>query len=440
MVYQFQFGESLDDKELYNLYNLIKVSDPEYNSIKYEEYYKYRLSYITEDLYNLTFVFLTSLGIRTEDIDKEIRRCKKEFLTFFETYLDNNSEIPEDMVKLFQPTIYSIHKMLKPKVSIVGFAGVGKTTITKLIKAEEIPTQHIPTINVDSSTIKIGNLYYSLWDFAGQMQYSYLWKLMIKGSDAVLIVTDSTLENVEKSKFFIDFIKEETPYAEVAVIANKQDLENASHPKKIEYLFNGIPTYPMVANQSENREKMINIMADVLNINVQASPLIKPLFRRDSLIKEAEIEIKRGNLKLAAEKFEEISKLCSVLGEYKLSKKFIEKSKKVRNVLEATELERKRKEKLIQKKAQSEKRLEEQKRKFEMRKNLERNKKKSSIWDQIKEANAMLTNLLKEREEFSQTSEEKPVSISKKLESIKSAKRNQLKNDMKNIFKDAQIK
>ena len=112
---------------------------------------------------------------------------------------------------IFDPTVEVIHKNLRPKMSLVGFSGVGKTTITRLIMAEEIPMEHIPTITGDIATIKIGKLHFHLWDFAGQEQFSFLWQNFIKGSDAVLLITDSTLENCEKSKYFVELIKKEAP-------------------------------------------------------------------------------------------------------------------------------------------------------------------------------------------------------------------------------------
>ncbi|GAH20676.1 unnamed protein product, partial [marine sediment metagenome] len=66
----------------------------------------------------------------------------------------------------------------------------------------EIPLQHVPTISGDIATIKIGKLFFRLFDFAGQEQFKFLWKNFIKESDAVLIITDSTIRNVEKSRYF----------------------------------------------------------------------------------------------------------------------------------------------------------------------------------------------------------------------------------------------
>ena len=103
-----------------------------------------------------------------------------------------------------------------------------------------------------------------------------MWKGFIKGSNAVLVNTDSSPLNVEKSEFFVKLRNDEAPSARLAIIANKQDLENAWDPEHIENIL-GIKTYPMIANNRENRDKMINIIAAVLDINIGDSPLLGKL-------------------------------------------------------------------------------------------------------------------------------------------------------------------
>ncbi|MFX1591999.1 MAG: ADP-ribosylation factor-like protein, partial [Promethearchaeota archaeon] len=236
------------------------------------------------------------------------------------------------LLELLDPIVDSIHRNLKTKISLVGFSGVGKTTTTKLICANEIPSIHIPTITGKISTVKIGKLYFHLWDFAGQEQFSYLWNDFILGSDAVLIITDSTLENVEKSKFFIELVKEHAPYAHTAIIGNKQDLDNALDVAKIEEIL-GLKTYSMVAIDPNNREKMIQIIADILEVSADASPLLKPLFERDQLIHKAKISLENGNIAQTAQYFEKISDLCLELGDDNLYKEFSEKAKKLKGYL-----------------------------------------------------------------------------------------------------------
>ncbi|MFX0027303.1 MAG: ADP-ribosylation factor-like protein [Candidatus Hermodarchaeota archaeon] len=301
------------------------------DKVNYHDYYKYRISYITETKLEVIFLFVTGLTDNFDNIKKELIKCKKEFLNLFEDIIKHKYD--DKTFEVFDPTIDAIHKNLRPKISLVGFSGVGKTTITRLIKAEEIPMQHIPTITGDIATIKIGKLHFHLWDFAGQEQFSYLWNNFIKGSDAVLLITDSSLENVEKSKFFLELIKEQAPHAHTAVIGNKQDLQSAMKPDQIEKIL-GLKTYSMIAKDPVNRDKMITIVADILEMSSEVSPLLQPLLKRDTYIEEATKALENAEFEKAANIFEEISDLCIELGDDSLGREFFEKSQKIKNMLQ----------------------------------------------------------------------------------------------------------
>jgi ADP-ribosylation factor-like protein 1 len=300
------------------------------NQVEFHDYFKYRISYISEKEQQLMFLFVTGLTDNFDNIKKELIKCKKEFLNLFEDLLQHKYD--SKTFEVFDPTIDAIHRNLRPKISLVGFSGVGKTTITRLIKAEEIPMQHIPTITGDIATIKIGKLHFHLWDFAGQEQFSYLWNNFIKGSDAVLLITDSTLENVEKSKFFLELIKEQAPNAHSSIIANKQDLEDAMSPNQIEKIL-GLKTYSMIAKEESNRDKMITIIADILEMSAEVSPLLKPLLERDNLIELATNALQNAEFEGAATHFEKISDLCIELGDDSLGREFYDKAAKIKEML-----------------------------------------------------------------------------------------------------------
>jgi len=336
LLYYRHFGKALK-KEVFDsiMGDLIKeASSLGGKDIGTHDYFKYRISFATDKEHDLLFIFVSGLTDNPENVGKELRKCRKEFLNLYGDII--NQDFDESMLEMFDPIVDSFHRNLRPKISLVGFSGVGKTTITKLIKAEEIPMQHVPTITGDIATIKIGKLHFHLWDFAGQEQFSYLWNNFVKGSDAVLIITDSTLENVEKSKFFLELIKEQAPNAHTAVIGNKQDLEEAMKPEKIEKIL-GLKTYSMIAKDPANRDKMIQIIADVLEMSAEVSPLLKPLLERDSLIEEAKKALENAQFEKAANLFEKISDLCLELGDDSLSKEFFEKANKIKTMLRKVE-------------------------------------------------------------------------------------------------------
>ncbi len=147
------------------------------------------------------------------------------------------------------------------KVAILGFAGVGKTTTLHLLRGETLPLVHDPTIGVSIKKLpeEVENANIVLWDLAGQSRFSILWAKMIANAQVVIIVTDSTLENVLRSKKLVTLVKEEVPDAKVIGIANKQDLPTALTPERVGQIL-GIPTYELVAIDISYRDRLISII------------------------------------------------------------------------------------------------------------------------------------------------------------------------------------
>ncbi len=335
IIYQRNYAKGLDDSIFANVYgNLKKTAFAKFaEETASFEFFKVKLSYIVEKNYSLIILFVTGLGDEFRNIKPQLNNFQKEFLDFYGDNLKNGSV--SIIAEVLNPIVDNIHRNLKPKISIVGFSGVGKTTTTKLIKSEEIPMQHIPTITGEVATIKIGKLHFFLWDFAGQDQFDFLWEKFIKGSDAVLLMTDSSLKNLEKSKFFFELVNKTIPYARLAVIANKQDLPEAMKIEEIERIM-GQKTYSMIAIDPNNRPKMIRIIADLLDMDAKVSPLLKPIFDRDILLDKAQNALEQGEFDTAVDIFEKISSICLELGDDSLSIELQEKAQKIRKVLESS--------------------------------------------------------------------------------------------------------
>jgi small GTP-binding protein len=164
------------------------------------------------------------------------------------------------------------------KVSIIGYGGVGKTTLVTLLNGGVPPTSYVPTIAIDIQKIegaRIGTYEVSTWDFAGQDRFRKLWELYFRGSRIILLVTDSTLENVLNSKDIIDLIRRKDIAAQLLAIANKQDLPGALSPQLVQRIL-GIKAYGMVAIDPNNREKALDIIKEALKLAAPKEELVAP--------------------------------------------------------------------------------------------------------------------------------------------------------------------
>jgi len=201
-------------------------------------------------------------------LQKRVDELKEKFLELKEKCTD-----PKELYAAFRAAIDEI--IVTPvKISLVGYGGVGKTTILKLIRGETPPKEYKPTLAPEITTIEgamegtvetanVGNVRVIVWDFAGQEQFRALWNLWMRGSDIVILVTDSTYENVVKTKFLLDLIREWAPHIKVIAFANKQDLPEAMKPEEVSEIL-GIKAHGTIAIDPTYRFIILDILKNTI--------------------------------------------------------------------------------------------------------------------------------------------------------------------------------
>jgi small GTP-binding protein len=118
------------------------------------------------------------------------------------------------------------------KVVVVGFAGVGKTSIIKYSISQEAPTDPSPTIGTGffKLTLDVDNrpLTFEIWDTAGQERFRALTRSFFKGAHAALFVFDLTNpDTLRELDFYAENLKDVCGpgYAVIGLIGNKSDLD-----------------------------------------------------------------------------------------------------------------------------------------------------------------------------------------------------------------------
>ena len=122
------------------------------------------------------------------------------------------------------------------RILMLGLDGAGKTTVLYKLKLNEIVAT-IPTIGFNVETVHpTKSVSFTVWDVGGQDKIRVLWKHYFNGSDGLVFVVDS----VDQTRFHeareeLEAIlrSEEMNGVPLVILANKQDMPNASTPADI---------------------------------------------------------------------------------------------------------------------------------------------------------------------------------------------------------------
>jgi len=148
------------------------------------------------------------------------------------------------------------------KICFLGEGSVGKSSLVSLLQGRMVNTsseRSEPTIGLEIEDSRLNGKKCTIWDLGGQKHFKSMWNDFLRNSGLAVLVCDSTVENVEKTKAIYDRFANRIS-SKVIAIANKQDLPGALCAAEVQKKLGGIRTYEMSAIKSELRERMKQIL------------------------------------------------------------------------------------------------------------------------------------------------------------------------------------
>lgn len=222
------------------------------------------------------FVSLTvDDSIVPKNLHPSINKLISVTKNYIKTTLSSNNSIfskenKEALEKECEPIIKDLMLLRPPKISIIGYDMVGKTSICELIKGANLPEKYRETTSMEKFRSELFGIPILVWDIpdAGDLNNERMWGNFIKGSDGVILVLDSSRKNAEESKSMIQLTDEIVPHAELLIVANKQDVEGALTPEELESILL-CKVFPFSANTSESSEIIQKQVAELLEIKAE---------------------------------------------------------------------------------------------------------------------------------------------------------------------------
>ncbi|MHA1333497.1 MAG: ADP-ribosylation factor-like protein [Candidatus Odinarchaeia archaeon] len=152
------------------------------------------------------------------------------------------------------------------KVLLIGEPNTGKTSLYKILINEKPPEKYEPTSEVASAHVdditQEAEVY--VWDMPGKEEFRWLWDRHLKGTEIVLVITDSTTKNVVSTMELLgEFKRKLSPTQEMIGIANKQDLPSALKPGVVGNIL-GIKTYPLITKDLKYRSEIVSTLKRIV--------------------------------------------------------------------------------------------------------------------------------------------------------------------------------
>lgn len=225
-----------------------------------------RYRYVYMNSHDTQFIITMDRQASLQKVSEAMMTLVTRFMTAFEKVLETDEWKKTDFSP-FGAGFRAVVSRIPVKVCLAGHGGTGKTTLLELatLPSKGPPQEYIPTFFGDKALLKadFDPYIFSMFDLGGQDRFVQEWSKIIRSGSMIVVVTDSTQENLDWTKrVAYPVLKAELPYARAIAIANKQDLPGALSPEEVGAQL-GIPAYGMQANRADFRDQWLLLLKDL---------------------------------------------------------------------------------------------------------------------------------------------------------------------------------
>jgi len=235
--------------------------------------------YDYDDDLDAMFVLVVDVSDLEEEVRDKLSLLKKEFLKRYRKDLEDwtgKINIFRDFDGFVRRNIF-----IPPKILLTGTIGTGKTTLMNLFPGETVLNLDEDLNEVIQKTINISGLrglkqfVIRELDLEDIVNNSKIYRELLNSIKVIIIMTNSSADNLAKTKKLYDSLKNLAKKADFYVIANFQDLVNSVFKTEIIEKTFGVKTFTFSAIKIDAQQTLFSIMVQILKISFLSEYLKK---------------------------------------------------------------------------------------------------------------------------------------------------------------------